>query len=156
MPRQPIRILVVDDSAQTRRVVHRLLGVVGFTEMDEAGDGLQAVELLHRRPYDLLISGWQMPRLDASGLSGALGGRPGCPRTPVLLIAAPPDLAETAGSDAVLAKPFSPAELLAGVHRALAAPVLHPHPDPAPRADPWPRVWRPGEPGAGGGSLARA
>ena len=131
---------------------------MGFTWIEEAGDDRQAIELLRRHPYDLLISGWRMPRLDACGVLKALC-RPECPRTPVLLIAvSPSDAADTAGSDAVLAKPFSPAELLVAVHRVLAAPVRRPLPESVARTSPWPPVWRPGERNVGGrdGSLSRA
>lgn len=66
-PRQPPLfglILVADDSVVNQRVLARTLLVAG-AEVVTADDGLEALELLPKRPYDLLLMDIEMP-----GLSG--------------------------------------------------------------------------------------
>ena len=60
-------ILIVDDYKTMLRIIRNLLNEVGFRNIDEATDGVTALESLRTRPYDLVISDWNMERV--SGLS---------------------------------------------------------------------------------------
>src|SRR5215472_10573585 len=63
-------VLIVDDCAAMRRVIRRILGMSGF-EMSEcytAGDGEEALSILHRHRVDLILSDVNMPHLDGEGL----------------------------------------------------------------------------------------
>ena len=53
-------ILVVDDLTTTRRAVKNLLNQLGFSNLDEASDGAEALQKLQTRSYDLVISDWNM------------------------------------------------------------------------------------------------
>lgn len=53
-------ILVVDDFTMMRRVVKNLLNQLGFSNLDEASDGAEALQKLQTRSYDLVISDWNM------------------------------------------------------------------------------------------------
>jgi two-component system chemotaxis response regulator CheY len=53
-------ILVVDDFKMMRRVVKNLLNQLGFSNLDEASDGAEALQKLQTRSYDLVISDWNM------------------------------------------------------------------------------------------------
>jgi two-component system chemotaxis response regulator CheY len=54
------KVLVVDDYATERRIVKNLLTEIGITSIDQAGDGITALQKLRERKYDLVISDWTM------------------------------------------------------------------------------------------------
>jgi two-component system sensor histidine kinase/response regulator len=115
------RILVVDDSAINRLLVQSLLEENGYPT-DTAIDGLQAIELLLRRRYGLILMDLMMP-----GLTGietvyrirALGGR--ARHVPIVALSAedPAEIGYDSGLptrlDGYILKPVHPAELLASV-----------------------------------------
>ena len=57
-----LRALVVDDSITARKHISKLLKENAFAVV-EAGDGLEAIEKLHRSMFDLVITDLDMPRL---------------------------------------------------------------------------------------------
>lgn len=120
------KILVADDEAHILNVVSMKLKNAGF-EVLTAMDGEEALELAKAELPDLVITDFQMPIL--TGLEFLKGLR-ACDRTraiPAVMLSArgfdlePPDV-EAAGIFAVLAKPFSPRELLEKVHELLGVP----------------------------------
>jgi CheY-like chemotaxis protein len=63
------RILIVDDTATNRKIVRRILKIDGFTDVDEAKDGQECVEMVSCRPpsepwYDLILMDYEMPRMN--------------------------------------------------------------------------------------------
>lgn len=65
------RVLIVDDVDSMRKVHRHYMLDVGFRDIDMAEDGLRAYSLLRKavaenKPYDLIISDWEMPKV--SGL----------------------------------------------------------------------------------------
>ena len=61
------RVLVVDDEKIFRRLMRRYLEVRGF-EVEEACDGIAALERLEARPYDWVVSDNRMPHLNGISL----------------------------------------------------------------------------------------
>ncbi len=61
------RILVVDDEQRMRHLLSIILKKKGY-EVEEAEDGMQALEMLGSTPFDLTITDIKMPRLDGRGL----------------------------------------------------------------------------------------
>lgn len=122
------RILVADDDAQMRAALGLTLKKGGF-EATFAKDGQEALELLSRTPYDLLITDLRMPRLGGLELLERLGAA--APRTPALVITAHGTV-DTAvesmkkGAVDFLQKPFGPDVLLAKVKAALGKVVAPP------------------------------
>src|SRR3970040_954360 len=57
------RILVVDDEKDFRRIVSRML-TAGGHQVEEAGDGRQAIEAYRARPSDLVLVDLYMPDID--------------------------------------------------------------------------------------------
>ena len=57
-----LKALVVDDSMTARRHISKILKANGFVVV-EAGDGLEAIETLHRTSFDLVVTDLDMPRL---------------------------------------------------------------------------------------------
>ena len=62
-----LRVLVVDDQGAMRSIIKRLLRQGGITDVEEASDGEQALEILRggrTKSFDLIISDLHMERLD--------------------------------------------------------------------------------------------
>jgi two-component system chemotaxis response regulator CheY len=60
-------VLVVDDFQTTRKVIINSLVKFGYKTI-EAGDGAEALSLLDGRPVDLLITDFNMPKMDGAEL----------------------------------------------------------------------------------------
>ncbi|MCD2185687.1 SpoIIE family protein phosphatase [Actinomycetospora soli] len=116
------RVLVVDDNADMRDYVSRLLAP--RCTVLTAVDGDEALELALADPPDMVVSDVMMPGRDGLGLLTALRSDPRTDRVPVLLLsarageeAAVEGLA--AQADDYLVKPFAPGELQARVQAHL-------------------------------------
>ena len=55
-----MKILVVDDYATMRRIVRNLLSQIGHLDVEEAGDGIVALQKLRETQFGLVISDWNM------------------------------------------------------------------------------------------------
>ncbi|SEE97960.1 GAF sensor hybrid histidine kinase [Burkholderia sp. WP9] len=113
------RLLVVDDNADLREYMSRILRAAGH-DVRLATDGQAALEAAREERPDLVLSDVMMPRLDGFGLLRALRADPDLRDTPVLMLSA--RAGEEArvdgiehGADDYLTKPFSARELLARV-----------------------------------------
>ncbi|MGZ4612368.1 MAG: SpoIIE family protein phosphatase [Kineosporiaceae bacterium] len=118
----PATVLVVDDNADMRDYIAGLL--TGRYDVITAPDGRAALELVHEKAPDLVLSDVMMPRLDGFGLLAALRADPLTARTPVVMLSARAGEEATvegleAGADDYLVKPFSARELLARVQANL-------------------------------------
>jgi chemotaxis protein histidine kinase CheA/ActR/RegA family two-component response regulator len=78
------RALVVDDSLSVRRIATRNIRALGL-EVDEASDGEQALGKLRDRPYRLIVTDLEMPRMDGFALLAELGRTGVLGRTPVVV-----------------------------------------------------------------------
>jgi two-component system chemotaxis response regulator CheY len=117
------RVLVVDDSAMVRGQVARSLRAAGF-EVDEAFDGIDALEKIAEAGPALIICDINMPRMSGIELLEHLGLE-GTTRTPVVVLTTEgqPELIKRAkelGAKGWIIKPFK-ADLLVAVARKLAA-----------------------------------
>ncbi len=119
----PANILVVDDNADMRKYLCRLLNERWTAR--GAPDGLSALASIQRDPPDLVIADVMMPRLDGFGLLRALRSDAATSQVPVMLLSARAgEEAATeglqAGADDYIIKPFSARELLARVDSRLS------------------------------------
>jgi two-component system chemotaxis response regulator CheY len=71
-----VKILVVDDMTSMRHVMIGMLRKLGYEDIDEATDGLRALQLLSNKNYDLVISDLNMPHVDGLGLLNEIRSRP--------------------------------------------------------------------------------
>jgi len=55
-----MQVLVVDDHRTMRRIIKNHLGQLGITKIDEAGDGQEALQMLVRQKYNLILADWNM------------------------------------------------------------------------------------------------
>jgi PAS domain S-box-containing protein len=72
-PQRVLRVLVVDDEPAVRRISVRFLEHLGH-EVETAVDGAEALELLARREYDVIVSDLRMPGLSGEELLQRLRG----------------------------------------------------------------------------------
>ena len=119
----PSRILAVDDSPSMRQLVRGTLAGAGY-EIAQAADGVEALEYAKGHSADLVLTDVNMPRMDGIALARELRALPDYQGIPILLLTTESNpelkkLAKEAGVTGWLVKPFSPADLLASVKRAL-------------------------------------
>ena len=112
------RVLLADDNADMREYLSRLLA--DHWEVEAVGDGRVALEAVHRRRPDLVLSDVMMPGLDGFGLVRALRTDPATRSLPVILLTARAGEGDCvggleAGADDYVVKPFTARELLARV-----------------------------------------
>ncbi|PPS58371.1 hypothetical protein CRX72_15570 [Pantoea sp. BRM17] len=62
-----MRFLVVDDFNTMRRIVRNLLKELGFNNVEEAEDGVDALNKLRAGGFDFVVSDWNMPNMDDAG-----------------------------------------------------------------------------------------
>ena len=121
-------ILVADDELHIRYVLKYKLQKHGYNVLT-ASDGEQAYELACRERPDLVISDYQMPGCNGLDLCTRLAANPDTAETPALLLTArgnkvPPSQLVQTNIKCVMAKPFSPRELLVSIKEILG--VSHP------------------------------
>ncbi len=107
------RILVVDDDASGRSLLSILLMHEGY-DVFEAGDGLEAVDELRKRHFDMVISDYHMPRFDGMQLLAIC--RLLWPETAVVIVSGEDsdwtELAIRGGAHAWIKKPYERAKLI--------------------------------------------
>jgi two-component system chemotaxis sensor kinase CheA len=109
-------ILIVDDSVSSRILNHKLIAASGF-QVITASDGQNALDLLHSRHCDLILSDVQMPRMDGYELTRRIKSETHLQHLPVILLtslSSPEDKKRgiEAGADAYLIKGELTQELL--------------------------------------------
>ena len=121
----PCRVLLVEDEAELRHLVARVLREAGY-EVVEACDAAQALDAAQKQAgtIDILLTDIVMPGMDGFTLARELRTR--IPGLAVAFVSGYTDTdpwADTAPDDTalVLRKPFLPADLLAHLSRALEA-----------------------------------
>lgn len=121
---QPARVLLVEDNPINRTVALRLLERGGY-DVDWAEDGLQALELLRREDYDLVLMDCQMPEMDGyQATRAARDPRSGVRDSTIPIIALTANAMEgdrekclAAGMDDYVAKPIQREALFAALER---------------------------------------
>lgn len=106
------KILIIDDSKLTRRVIQHLLKKMNFQTV-EASDGKSGIlELRSDTSIDLVLIDWNMPNLDGIGFIKEIRKTPQFDRTKLIMLSArdrPIDreLAISMGADDYIVKPLS-------------------------------------------------
>lgn len=116
-----MRILIVDDEAALVKQLQTMLSAERYL-VDTASDGEAALDRLADNPADLVILDIMLPKLD--GLAVLRHIRESGLSTPVLMLSARSAIEDKIagldlGADDYLAKPFSPAELMARIRALL-------------------------------------
>jgi two-component system, chemotaxis family, chemotaxis protein CheY len=111
-----LKFLVVDDFSTMRRIVRNLLKELGFTNVDEAEDGVSAMQKLKSGTFDFVVSDWNMPNMTGIELLRAVRADAALKHLPVLMITAEAKKeniveAAQAGASGYIVKPFTAAIL---------------------------------------------
>ena len=128
------RILVVEDSASTRSFIRSALetgGRLGPCDIVEASSGFDALRLLPRGPYDLVITDINMPDINGLELVRFVRQSERHREIPLLIISTQSSVRDrergmALGADRFLAKPFTPEALRLAVTESLAGRTTTP------------------------------
>lgn len=124
MPRKP-RLLVAEDNATNQLVVRSVLAKFGLTS-DFAGNGIEALEAVRQRPYDLILMDVHMPEMDGLEATRAIRSFGDArARIPIIALTANAfahdvETCRAAGMNGHLGKPFRKEELIIAIGEALA------------------------------------
>ncbi len=119
----PIRILVVEDNKINQLLICKLLDKKGH-RVDVAANGIEAVEAVRARPYDLVLMDIQMPEMDGIEATQAIRALPEeAAKLPIIAMTANALKGDrekylAAGMTDYLSKPIAPAKLFAAIARA--------------------------------------
>jgi DNA-binding NtrC family response regulator len=122
-------ILIIDDEINLRKTLAEILGGRGY-EILEAGDGIEAIDLLQRATPDLVFSDWRMPKLGGEEVLRHIRNEQRLASVPVIVITAFGSShnaieAVRLGAYDFVMKPFDLEEISLTVERALAHSLLN-------------------------------
>lgn len=81
-------VLIVDDTDQARRLIHRILQTQDSYNLYEASNGQQAIEIAQKKRPDLIILDLMMPEVDGFSVLDALKSNPQTAAIPVIVVTA--------------------------------------------------------------------
>ncbi|MHD0644700.1 chemotaxis response regulator CheY [Pseudomonas aeruginosa] len=106
------KFLVVDDFPTMRRIVKNLLVDNGFSDIEEAENGQDALDKLRAGKYDFVLTDWNMPVMTGLELLKEIRKDPALKHLPVLMVTAEAQKeqiieAAKSGADGYVVKPFT-------------------------------------------------
>jgi two-component system chemotaxis response regulator CheY len=109
-------VLVVDDYKTMIRIIRNLLKQLGFSDVDDAADGTEALDKLRQKRYGLVISDWNMEPMTGYELLKEVRTDDHLARTPFIMVTAESKTenviaAKKAGVNNYIVKPFNAATL---------------------------------------------
>ncbi len=113
-----MNILVVDDEVNIRKVICEYAKFEGYN-VEEANDGMEAVNICKQKNFDMIVMDIMMPRLD--GFSAVKEIRKFNKEVPIIMLSARGEEYDKLfgfeiGIDDYVVKPFSPKELMARIN----------------------------------------
>ena len=117
-------IITVDDSSTMRRIIKNTLQKLGFETILEAGNGVEALEVMSKNKVDMIVTDWNMPEMDGLTFVKAVRAKDEYKDLPILMItteAAKEDIltALRSGVNNYVVKPFTPETLQEKVFKFL-------------------------------------
>ena len=121
---QGMKVMVVDDSRTLRKLLTRELNGIGIPNILEAVDGLEALSLLQKESFDLMLLDMEMPELDGLGVLRKIKADRNLSYLPVIVVSGAEELDKTVeciqiGAEDYLPKPFNSILLRARVYSSL-------------------------------------
>jgi len=119
-----LKVLIVDDSFTSRHIIRQLLERMGVEQLVEAENGKQAMEMIDKEFFDLIVTDYNMPEMDGEQLSQFIRNQSSQPSVPVLMVTSETDQSRLAGIkqsgvSAVFDKPFTVDTLRSTIQRLL-------------------------------------
>ena len=117
-------VLVVDDYKTMVRIISNLLRQIGFTNIDEATDGAEALAKMRASNYGLVISDWNMQPMTGLQLLQEVRADARLKATPFIMITAESKVenvvaAKQAGVSNYIVKPFNAETLREKIEKVL-------------------------------------
>lgn len=113
-----LKMLIVEDNVHFRTLIHSILQALGISDLEEARDGSEALEILDELTPDLVILDWKMEGMDGVECVRQIRTLNGVNRfVPIIMVTGYTETslkkeARDAGVDDFLGKPISPQSLL--------------------------------------------
>ncbi len=122
-----MKILLIDDSKTMRNIQKSVLAQLGYTEIEEACDGQDALSKVGAFQPDLILVDWNMPTMD--GLSFVKAFRQTNKTTPAIMVTTESEKSRVieaikAGVNNYVIKPFTPDLLSQRINETLAKTKL--------------------------------
>ena len=119
---KPLNILIVDDSATMRALLHRVVGLADLPigTIYQAPNGLEALKILETHSVQAVFTDLNMPVMNGMQMIKALRALPAFMGVPIVFLTTESDdavkqEAKAAGATGWITKPFKPEQLLAVV-----------------------------------------
>ncbi|HIE04961.1 MAG TPA: response regulator [Candidatus Latescibacteria bacterium] len=122
-----LKILVVDDSVTMRRILINILRMVGFDQVVEAEDGVEAwAKLQSEEGIGLILTDWNMPNMGGLEFVKKVRGDPRFGEVPIIIVTVrgvKEDVIEAmkAGVNNYIVKPFTPQVLREKIEKVLSS-----------------------------------
>lgn len=118
-----MKALVVDDSAVMRKVLIGALGRADITEVDQASDGKEALDMSMANDYSLVLMDWNMPNM--LGIDSVRAIRAAGKTMPIIMVTTEAEKSRViealkAGANNYIIKPFEPATIVSKIQEVLA------------------------------------
>ncbi|QDU64743.1 hypothetical protein Pan216_56350 [Planctomycetes bacterium Pan216] len=115
-----MKFVLVDDSSTMRKIQRRTLERLGYTEVEEAEDGKEALDVVEQFTPDVIITDWNMPNMN--GLEFVKEVRTKDKETPIIMVTTEAEKTKViqaiqAGISDYLIKPFTPDSLAAKIRK---------------------------------------
>ena len=111
-------VLIVDESEAIRKILRRILIQMNIAlgKVMEAGDGIEALEILKANKVGLILSDVKMPKMDGLQLLGRVKSDPDFRDIPMVMVTAEGSQAKvmeavTLGAAGYIRKPFTPEQI---------------------------------------------
>ncbi len=126
--RRKPKLLVVDDSISIRKYVQRFLDRTGY-EVEVAPDGMEALNVMGRSKFDVVITDLEMPVMHGYDLIAEMKRNPALMNIPVIVLTSRAgdkhrQKAIEMGAQDYLVKPFEEQEMLTALKKLLSASAL--------------------------------
>ena len=112
------RILIVEDNSDLRRMFKTALSLAGF-DVDEAGDGLEALRVVEERRPDLVVLDLVLRALDGLSVQQELAARAATANIPIVIVTGSTIDTDNVEVACVLRNPVMPDELIRTVRHCL-------------------------------------
>jgi len=108
-------LMIVDDSATMRKIIMRTVRMSGlqFDKIEEAGNGVEALEKLGANPVDVMLCDINMPEMGGTEVVKKVRALPACSKTKIVMVSTETsdDIVNGVmadGANGFITKPFTP------------------------------------------------
>lgn len=117
-----MKVLVADDSSMMRKVMIGALSRIQISDVDQVGDGDEAVHAASKASYDLILMDWNMPKMTGIDALKTMRAQ-GC-TVPVIMVTTEAEKARVmealkCGASSYVIKPFQPEQLIQRIQQVL-------------------------------------